>query len=80
MGESVDARLQSIFGDVFGLKAEDYRPDLTSERVSGWDSVLHLTLLLTLEQQFGVSFDPEIAANLTSVPAIKQALANAGAA
>lgn len=79
MPDSVDEKLQSIFSDVFGLKAEDFRPDLTSESVSGWDSVMHLTLLLTLEQKFGVSFDPEVAATLGSVPAIKQALAQAGA-
>lgn len=78
MTESLDAKLQSIFADVFGLEAGDYRPDLSSERVSGWDSVLHLTLLLTLEQKFGVAFDPEVGARLTSVPAIKQALAEAG--
>ncbi len=51
------------------------RPELTSSEVETWDSVLHITLLLTLEQTFGVSFEPEEGAGLTSVPAIKTALA-----
>lgn len=78
MAESVDAQLRSIFVDVFGLRAEDFTPDLTSERVSGWDSVMHLTLLLALEQKFGVTFDPEVGSTLTSVAAIKLALSDAG--
>lgn len=73
----MDEQLQAIFHDVFGLPPQQFRPDLTSEDIESWDSVMHLTLLLTLEQKFGVSFEPEQGASLTSVPAIKAALAAA---
>jgi acyl carrier protein len=73
----MDEQLKRIFHDVFGLPPEHFRPDLTSEDIESWDSVMHLTLLLTLEQKFGVSFEPEQGARLTSVPAIKAALAAA---
>jgi acyl carrier protein len=73
----MDEQLKRIFHDVFGLPPEQFRPDLTSEDIESWDSVMHLTLLLTLEQKFGVSFEPEQGARLTSVPAIKAALAAA---
>jgi len=70
----MDEQLQRIFQDVFGLTPDQYHDKLSSDELEAWDSVMHLTLLLTLEQKFGVSFDPQVAAKLTSVPAIKAAL------
>ena len=75
----MDEKLQEIICDVFRIPPAAYHPELTSADVEAWDSVLHITLLLTLEQTFGVSFDPVEGAKLTSVPAIKAALAECGA-
>ena len=74
----MDDRLCEILCDVFRIPAETYHPQLTSADVPSWDSVLHITLLLTLEQTFNVSFDPSVGAQLTSVPAIKAALRERG--
>ena len=71
----MDEKLRDIICDVFRIPPAVYHPELTSADVETWDSVLHITLLLTLEQMFGVSFDPVDGAQLTSVPAIKAALA-----
>jgi acyl carrier protein len=71
----MDEKLRDIICDVFRIPAERYHPQLASSDVETWDSVLHITLLLTLEQTFNVSFDPGEGAQLTSVPAIKAALA-----
>ena len=71
----MDEKQREIICDVFRIPSEAYHPELTSAEVEAWDSVLHITLLLTLEQTFGVSFDPVEGARLTSVPAIKAALA-----
>ncbi|MCK4660163.1 MAG: acyl carrier protein [Phycisphaerae bacterium] len=70
----MDKKLQGIICDVFRVSTDTYHPQLTSADVESWDSVLHITLLLTLEQTFGVSFDPEEGSQLISVPAIKAAL------
>ncbi|MND08480.1 hypothetical protein D3C83_311020 [compost metagenome] len=40
-----------------------------------WDSMGHMTLILALEQEFGVAFESYQIADLTSVPAIVAALA-----
>ncbi len=69
-----DDKLRDIFRDVFGLAPEQFHDGLTASDVQAWDSVAHLTLLLALEQGFAVSFEPEEAAMLTSVRAVKQAL------
>ncbi|MFH0980269.1 MAG: acyl carrier protein [Planctomycetota bacterium] len=71
----MDQKLQEILCDVFRIAPEAYHAELASADVEAWDSVLHITLMLTLEQAFDVSFEPEEAAQLTTVPAIKAALA-----
>lgn len=73
----MDEQLQAIFHDVFGVAPADFHPKLDADSVEAWDSVMHLTLLLTLEQKFGVSFEPEVGLQLTSVAAIKTALSEA---
>jgi acyl carrier protein len=59
--ESVDAktliltRLQAIFRDVLG---EDVALDLSTVAadVDGWDSLSHISLMLAVEESFGIRF------------------------
>jgi acyl carrier protein len=42
--------------------------------VPGWDSLRHLTLVLALEEEFGVYIPDEEAGSITSYPLIKLVL------
>jgi acyl carrier protein len=44
--------------------------ETTAERVPGWDSVLHVVLLLEIETEFGVSITPEEGAQLPNTGAL----------
>jgi acyl carrier protein len=72
----MDEKLRAIFRDVFGISDADYNDKLSAQTLKAWDSVTHLSLLLALEQGFAVSFQPEEATAMTSVAAIKRALAD----
>jgi len=63
-------RLARCFLAVFpGLnKAEVLQASQTS--VSGWDSVITVTLLSTVEEEFGIQVDPEDLDQLTSFDSI----------
>jgi acyl carrier protein len=50
------------------LRTDEYRPDLKIGDVEKWDSVAHLDLISELEREFGVRFDLEDMATLTSLP------------
>lgn len=50
------------------LRAGEYRPDLRIGDVDQWDSVAHLDLLSEVERAFGVHFDLDEMAMLTSLP------------
>ncbi len=70
----VDSRIKKVMAGVFGI-AESSITDTTSpSSVASWDSLNHIHFIMGLESEFGVSFEPEQALTLTSLPAIRSAL------
>lgn len=51
----VIAKLQSIFDDIF-LEPVTVTPELTAKEVPEWDSLTHISLLVTVEKAFGIRF------------------------
>jgi acyl carrier protein len=51
----VIAKLQPVFDDVFMDKV-DLTPTLTAKDVPEWDSLVHITLVLSIEKAFKVRF------------------------
>ena len=49
------AKLQGVFDDVFLQKVE-VRRDLSASDVEEWDSLTHVSLILAVEQAFGIRF------------------------
>jgi acyl carrier protein len=52
---SVLERLQSVCDDVF-LDPVTVTPELSAKDVPEWDSLLHISLMLAVEKNFGVRF------------------------
>ncbi|HTA42782.1 MAG TPA: acyl carrier protein [Bryobacteraceae bacterium] len=48
-------RLQKIFDDIF-LDAPTLTPELTAKDVPEWTSLIHISLLVAVEQEFQVRF------------------------
>jgi acyl carrier protein len=53
--EEVESKLQNVFDAVF---LEDVRVarELTANDVAEWDSLLHVSLVLAIEKEFGIRF------------------------
>ena len=69
----IEQELTRIFKESFDL---DHINESTSIfNVSGWDSMGHVSLIMTLQQQFNVSISPADALELTDVGSIKKFLA-----
>lgn len=51
----VIAKLQPVFDDVFMDKV-DVTPQLTAKDVGEWDSLVHITLVLSIEKAFKIRF------------------------
>jgi len=66
--------LRQVMATVLEVPADTVGPDTDMDTVENWDSLRHLTLVLSLEQEFGVHIDDEDAGSITSYPLIKLVL------
>ena len=66
--------LRHVMGTVLEVPADTVGPTTDMDTVENWDSLRHLTLVLALEQEFGVQIDDEDAGSITSYPLIKLVL------
>lgn len=60
----MEDRILEIMKDVFGT--EDIDRTVSQKNCEKWDSLAHLNLIVELETEFGVSFEPEEIGEMTS--------------
>jgi acyl carrier protein len=58
--------LGDVIEEVLGRRVE-LRPETTAADVEGWDSVVHIMLVLSSERKFGVRFESSEIANAANV-------------
>lgn len=51
-------RLQALFITVFDNDSIRVTPQLTADDVDEWDSLSHINLMIAIELEFGIEFDP----------------------
>ena len=54
--DQIVSQAQVIFREVLDSPALVLTDELTATKVEGWDSLNHVTLVMTLEEQFRVKF------------------------
>jgi len=59
MNDAVEHKVKQIASDLFDLPISRISAQTSTADVAHWDSVLQLSLVLSLEQAFGVQFEPE---------------------
>lgn len=74
-----ERRLRGVIAQALALPIEAVTDETEMDTVEEWDSLKHLKVVLALEEAFDVSFDEEIALEITSVPKIREALVALGA-
>lgn len=75
--EQID-KLRQTLSAVLGVPADQITDDTSPDTVSAWDSVMHLNLVLALEEAFGTSFTPEETLEMTSAKLIRLILEEKG--
>lgn len=50
------SRLTDVFHDVFDDDSIALSPQLSAKDVDGWDSLMHIRLILTVEKAFKIKF------------------------
>ncbi len=77
--QQIPPSLCDIFADTLEIPREEVTSDLSAESTETWDSFRHLQLILSIEDEYGVQFDPQRIPELTSVARIEEALQQKGA-
>jgi len=75
----IDQRLQQIFREAFENDKLTLTDSLSPETMPQWDSLAHVKLITSCEEEFGVKFTIEETVESTSVAKLKAVLAAKGA-
>ena len=70
-----DARVLDCFRSVFPERSDDELRVLDQATVDDWDSLASLSLLTVIEEEFEITFDDDAIAEMTTFPAVCDAVA-----
>ncbi|MCG3195884.1 MAG: acyl carrier protein [Candidatus Omnitrophica bacterium] len=62
--DELRAQLQEVFREVFDDEEIALRDEMTGNDIEGWDSLMHLNLIIAVESRFGVKFATSEISNL----------------
>ena len=69
---------ESVVARVFGVPRHSVTDQTSNTTLEAWDSLNHVTLIMELESEYGVSFSAEETLTMTNVGTIKQVLQTHG--
>lgn len=71
---TIAERLETVFRDLFNDEGIVLTDDTTSADITGWDSLAHVNLMFSIEQEFGVQFDDDQFTEFTDVGELRRML------
>ena len=63
-------KVRQIIADITHNNVSSVTPKSSSQNLDGWDSVAQINIIVAIEEEFGISFDPEEIHTLDSVEKI----------
>ena len=60
-------RLNEVFRDVFDDDTITVAEDTTAADVDGWDSLMHITLISAVEDEFDIKFNMKVVVSMKQV-------------
>lgn len=73
---NIEARVRGILADVLGLDPAEIDERTAPDTVKAWDSLQHLTIVLSLEEEFEIAFDEEETLQVVSFALIVESVAD----
>jgi len=71
----LEQNIIALLSDLTGIELSDLDNKASVETLEAWDSIAHINLILSIEDQYHITIDPELAADLTSVEMLTKFLA-----
>ena len=67
MNKNIYLRLSKIFDDIFDIKKIKLKKTTNAKDISNWDSINNLKLIIILEKEFKIKFDPDEIVDIKNV-------------
>jgi acyl carrier protein len=74
------SKFSNIFVSVLGEPENRITEDASPKTLHRWDSLRHVSLVMALEDEFGITFSTSEIMSLNSVGGIRQTIVNKGVA
>jgi len=75
---ATQADLRQLMADVFGIDPNEIDDEASIDTIEAWDSHKHLSLVLALEERFGVSLTEQETVEILNVELIRAVLREHG--
>ncbi len=72
--EEIFERLNNVFRDVFDDETIFVTDETTAADIKGWDSLIHITLMNAVEEEFDITFDMKTIIKLKNVGEMADAI------
>lgn len=72
--------LTTILQRVFNLTDQEFSSTLTREEIPSWDSLRHMDLVATLENEYDITLDMREILSIKSLPDVQEVLKGKGVA
>jgi len=70
-------KLFIIMSEVFGVDVDKISVDSSSENIKNWDSLKHMNLIITLEEEFNITFEEDDIPEMQNVKKILTSIVKA---
>lgn len=70
----MEERIKKVMASVFNMDISEIDNDVSPDSIKTWDSLKHMTLVLSLEEEFGIRFKQEQIIDLLSFKLILMTL------
>ena len=67
----MENKLKEIMAVVFEVLPEEITNETSADNLDNWDSIRHLNLVVSLEEEFDIEFDDEEIINLLNYEIVK---------
>lgn len=76
----MNSKLELQLKKIFNLTDSEFHADLTKDDVSSWDSLRHMALVTTLEEEYRINLSMEDILEINSIPTLLKILKTHGVA
>jgi acyl carrier protein len=76
IGDAEELSLKQVLAEIFELDPSTIDGTTSIDNVELWDSLQHISMIVSVEQEFGVRFSEEEMAEILSYERLRSALAS----